>query len=84
MITGIEIVLFIALAIVGLIAYQAHHKGVTLAAQAKIDIATAKADIQSDLALLKTKIAVLETKVGTSITMTATSAAPVTSPAPSA
>ena len=79
MITGVEIVIFIALLIVGAIAYQAHHNGVAIGAQAKADIATAKADVAKDVAILKTDIEVLKAKISPVPTV----AAPV-SPTPAA
>lgn len=60
--TIIEIILLVVGAIALLLAYQAHHNGVTIAAQAKADIATAKTDLTATVHSLETRIVALESK----------------------
>ena len=79
--TAIEIILAIV-AVLGLaLAYQAHHNGLSISAEAKADIATAKADATGLVHDIELRVVALETKVGL---VKAAPPTPAPAPAPAA
>ncbi len=75
--TMIEIVLLVAAALAGLIAWQAHKNGLSFSAEAKADLATAKSDATTAVHALELRVVALETKIGL-----VKAAAPAPAPAP--
>lgn len=85
--TLIEIVLLVVAVLGGLLAYQAKHNGLTIAAQAKADVADAKAEATTLAHDLEVRVVALETKVGlihAAPEPTAPAAAPTPAAAPPA
>jgi hypothetical protein len=79
--TIIEVVLLIVAILGVLLAYQAHHNGLSISAEAKADIATAKADATSLVHDIELRVVALETKVGL---VKAAPPTPAPAPAPAA
>lgn len=63
--TPIEVILGIALIVVGVIAFLAHRDGLTFKQEAAKDQAAIRVDVTNAVADLKSKVAVLEHKTST-------------------
>jgi hypothetical protein len=79
--TVIEIVVLVVAALGLLLAYQAHHNGLSISAQAKADVAQAKSEATTLAHDLEVRVVALETKVGLAKASTPAPAAPA-APAP--
>ena len=80
--TFVEIVLAIVAILGVLLAYQAHHNGLSISAEAKADLATAKADVTTGIHALEVDVATLKAKVEGLISKPTPTVAPAPAPAP--